>query len=105
MNRYLRILKNRFNMLLGKIYALDFVYLDTTGACTNRCYMCPARIAVTKRNYMSDEVFEKVIDELVKNNYSGGLHFYGQDEPLLDKNLFERIDFAHERLLVCLQVR
>ena len=96
MNIFKKIIVHRLNILRGKSSYLGFVYLDTTGACTNRCYMCPVRAAKKKRKYMADEIFKKIIDELGEYNFSGQLHLYGQDEPLLDKKLFERLDYAHK---------
>lgn len=77
---------------------LKFVFIDTMGACTNKCYMCPSRSAKVKNTRMSDETFKLVISKLKEIDYSEELHLYGQDEPFLDKKIFEKINYAKENL-------
>jgi len=87
----------RLDILKG-IGELDNISIETTSYCTNRCYMCPARKRTIKQGLMSDKTFEKIIKELAEYNYSGLLHLYAQGEPLLDKKLFERIEYTRKYL-------
>ena len=98
MNKFKKFISQRLKILMGLSYGLNIVHIETTGSCTNRCYMCPSRAGKKKRKYMSDYIFEKVIDELSSQKFSKTIFFEGQNEPLLDKRLFERIDFARKKL-------
>ena len=88
----------RAGMLTGKTPKLLNVYINTSGACTNRCYMCPGRAAKTHNKPMSDSVFSTVVQRLAEYDFDGNLHFYGQNEPLTDPNIFKRIQYAKQRL-------
>ena len=89
---------DRAGMLAGKTPKLLNVYINTSGACTNRCYMCPGRAAKTCNKPMSDPVFSTVMQRLSEYDFEGHLHFYGQNEPLTDPQIFERIQYARQRL-------
>lgn len=60
--------------------------------------MCPGRSFQQNYKKMPDELFEKIIQELRLINYSGKLHLYAQNEPLMDKNIFEKLDYAAKKL-------
>jgi MoaA/NifB/PqqE/SkfB family radical SAM enzyme len=60
--------------------------------------MCPARAVKKESTYMPDQLFKKIIEELAEYNFDGNLHVYGQADPLLDKKIFERIDYSHKSL-------
>lgn len=77
---------------------LKFVYIDTMGACTNKCYMCPSRSAKVKNTQMDDETFKLIVSKLEEINYNEEVHLYGHDEPFLDKKIFERIYYVNEKL-------
>lgn len=85
-------------MITGRTYSIMNVYLDTTGSCTNKCYMCPGRAAKIHNNPMPDSVFDIVIERLKEYQFKGNLHFYGQNEPFTDSKIFERVYFARESL-------
>lgn len=88
-----------FKKLLGySTTGLNFVYIDTTGYCTNKCYMCAARSAKKLRDIMSDETFILIIQKLKEIKYRGEIHLYGQNEPLLDKKLFDKIEYITQEL-------
>lgn len=92
-------LKDRLAIIKGtSTKPLNSVYIDLVGSCTNKCFMCPARAAQKQNHKMSDSLFEKIIEQLAEKNYSGMIHFYGQCEPFLDKNIFEKIHYTHKKL-------
>lgn len=93
-----RAINNRLKTLTGRPHELNAVFVETTRACTNRCYMCPARKREEQFGVLSDKNFKKVIDELSSYNYSKQLHLYGQSEPFADKKIFDRIDYARDKL-------
>ncbi len=89
----------RINTLLGKSQKIKYVFINTFGSnCTNRCYMCPLRTLSGKNYPMSEETFKKAIAQLQDMDYDGELHFYSQNEPFMDKGIFEKIAYAAEKL-------
>ncbi|MEI7474092.1 MAG: radical SAM protein [bacterium] len=98
MSNLLDEIKLRINFLQGKSTDIKGIYIDTMGTCTNKCYMCPARAGKKKNKYMSDELFNKVIQGLKNYNYKKPINLYGQDEPFLDPKIFDRLLHAKKEL-------
>ncbi|WP_269593228.1 radical SAM/SPASM domain-containing protein [Methanococcus aeolicus] len=70
--------------------------METTNACNYRCVMCPRETMTHEVGFMDDELYKKIIDEACKLGVQRvRLHFYG--EPLLHKNLIERIKYAKRK--------
>jgi len=76
------------------------VSLETRTICNGRCAFCAASVPNRTREdkSMPWEVFARIVDELAGVNYSGRLAFFVNNEPLLDKNLEEKIAHARRRL-------
>lgn len=91
-------IRSRINTLLGISNGIKAVYVETVGACTNRCYCCPSRGGKAEQGKMSDETFKLIISKLKEINYNEELHIYGQCEPFLDKDILSKIYYAHEEL-------
>lgn len=79
--------------------------IELNTSCTRRCPFCPNskydRGLKKNEKLMDDNLFKKIIDELVFYNFKGriGLHFYG--EPLLHPYLEEEIRYIKSRLPYC----
>ena len=91
-------IKSRVKTLLGISDGIKAVYVETIGACTNRCFCCPSRSGKTKQTKMSEETFQLIISKLKEINYKEELHIYGQCEPFLDKDIINKIYYAHKEL-------
>lgn len=66
------------------------VYIETISACNRKCEYCYyASGADTTNNgkKMSEETFDKIINDLAKINYSNLIYLYDINEPLLDKRI------------------
>lgn len=66
--------------------------IETTSFCNAKCAFCPNSILKREKTIMSQEIFEKIIDRIKAENISVSnfiLHLNG--EPLIDKELFNRI--------------
>jgi len=70
-------------------HILDCIFIETTTACTRKCPWCTHHYYDIKPNFMSENLFQKIITDLSSLNYSGRLSFYLNGEPLLDKRLSE----------------
>jgi radical SAM protein with 4Fe4S-binding SPASM domain len=69
------------------------IQLQTINACQAACIMCPypTHSKVFPRGRMDDELFEKVIAEIAAHPEVRAFVPMLQNEPLLDKKLFDRI--------------
>ena len=67
---------------------------------TEFCSFCPrsAKDFVDKKEFISQDLIEKLSNELKEYNYKGIFLFSGFVEPLLDKNIFNLISVVKDRL-------
>lgn len=91
-------IKSRYDN--GNIKLFNKVEIETINRCNNDCAFCPINVNIDKRKHilMSDELFNKIINELVNLDYSGALAIFSNNEPLLDPKIFERLKFAKYNL-------
>lgn len=87
-------IKKRLDLenLSESLYFPKYFEIETIRACNARCSMCTISKWKDKNNRMSEELFDKFIDEI--NNYSKWIDrvcLSRDGEPLLDKNLVDRI--------------
>jgi radical SAM protein with 4Fe4S-binding SPASM domain len=71
------------------------VRVETTNHCQAACTFCPRDSIGRKKTFMSQELFESIVEQCVE----GGcrlMHLHGFGEPLLDKQLPERIRFCKQ---------
>lgn len=74
----------------------ELVLVETTNACNARCVMCARNVMTRPVGMMSEQTFERAIEECAANAVKGvTLQFMG--EPLLDKHLHERLALAKSR--------
>ncbi len=80
-------------------YPLE-VAIETTGRCNARCVFCPHQELERKNGYMSDAMFARVIDQLkeIPKTHYFYLSPFKVNEPLMDKQIFKRIDIINEQL-------
>jgi GTP 3',8-cyclase len=76
------------------------VEIEVNSRCNLKCSYCPNSILPTPDvpEYMSDEVFERIINELVRINFSGIMSYHFYNEPLLRKDLEKLSAVVKERL-------
>ena len=69
------------------------VEISESGTCNRTCSFCPrsAPDFEDKKEFIKNELFEKLCKDLSKISYAGTLRFSGFVEPLLDKNIFNLI--------------
>lgn len=69
----------------------EHVHVETISICNARCIMCGYSVMRRPKGIMSNKLFDTVISQLLENRVKKvTLQFYG--EPLLDKNIFSRIE-------------
>ena len=72
------------------------VRIETTNACNAKCVICPHREMQRPFTYMEDVVYNKIIDECAGYG-CGSVHLHNFGEPLLDRCLAERIQYAKKK--------
>lgn len=95
-----KFIMDRVSILKGEClpYELNCIIIDIMGSCTNKCFMCPARAGKKTNGKMSDEMFNTIINQLAEKKFSGKIYMFGQCEPYLDKQLFDKIDLINKKL-------
>ena len=72
------------------------VRIETTNLCNARCTFCPHAYMVRKKGVMPQELFEKIVTECAEGGCKV-LHLHNFGEPLMDRQLPQRIQFAKEK--------
>ena len=63
------------------------VAIETIETCNRRCIHCPISKIPARHGMMSEELFDKIINDLVEVNFTGIIDYSFFCEPLLDKRL------------------
>jgi MoaA/NifB/PqqE/SkfB family radical SAM enzyme len=75
--------------------------LETRTRCNGTCEFCPCSVKNETRpdQWMSEELYRKIVDELAEMSWSGGLSFYINNEPLLDPRLCDFLEYLQAKRL------
>jgi radical SAM protein with 4Fe4S-binding SPASM domain len=74
--------------------------IETTNICTKRCSFCyfGNLSEMPKRELMSEELFKKIIGELIKIEFKGRISLYEINEPLTDPRIFDFIAYIKKKM-------
>lgn len=64
---------------------VNFIEIEISSLCNRKCRYCVQPLAERKRELLSVEVVRKIVNDLKKINYNGGIAFHQYNEPLLEK--------------------
>ena len=96
-------LKNKSKTVEDKIQLFDHggiklplpteIEISESGTCNRSCSFCPRSAVdfVDKKEFITNELHEKLCKELQKLNYKGTIRYSGFVEPMLDKNIYNLI--------------
>ena len=72
------------------------IEISESGTCNRSCSFCPRSAADfdDKKEFITNDLHEKLCEELKKLNYSGTIRYSGFVEPLLDKNIYNLINMV-----------
>lgn len=75
------------------------IILETVHGCNARCTMCPVSYSSKrKKGIMSFELFSAIVDNMIPyKEHIGMVDLFGMGEPLLDKELPQKIHYAKEK--------
>ena len=76
------------------------IEISESGTCNRTCSFCPrsAPNFIDKKEFISNELHQKLCTELQKLNYKGTIRYSGFVEPLLDKNIYNLINMVRNFL-------
>ncbi len=100
--RHVSILSKITCFVVGKFFDRTLsrfprtVQVETTNACNAQCVICPHKTMTRSIQTMDDETYTRVIDQCAEY-HCRSVHLHNFGEPMLDKNIIERIQYAKSR--------
>lgn len=88
------------NRLRQKNNLFNHIEIETVNRCNGGCSFCPVSRGNDIREfaYMTDQLFESIINQLSNMCYAGRVLLFSNNEPFLDDKIIERHKYARERL-------
>lgn len=79
------------------------IEIETINRCNGECAFCPINRFHDPRPYkvMDENLFKSIIQQLQDMDYTGSVGLYSNNEPLLDKRIFNFLAYAREALPKC----
>lgn len=76
------------------------IEIETLNKCNSTCCFCPVNRNVDPRKAMrmDEALFRRIIDELAAWDYRGTLNLFSNNEPFLDKRIFDFAAYARAKL-------
>ena len=74
---------------LSRRHRLKVVSLETTTTCNQKCYFCPVSIAPREDYAMPDEMFDRIVNELVGIPTLEAVFLQSYNEPTVDRRFVE----------------
>jgi hypothetical protein len=72
------------------------VRIETTNACNSKCVICAHSKMQRPISSMSDDLYKRLIDECAQYNCET-VHLHNFGEPLMDKGLVRRVEYAKKK--------
>jgi radical SAM protein with 4Fe4S-binding SPASM domain len=103
-------IKNKSKTVEDKIQLFEYlgtklplpteIEISESGTCNRSCSFCPrsAEDFIDKKEFITNELHEKLCKELQKLNYKGTIRYSGFVEPMLDKNIYNLISMVKNYL-------
>lgn len=94
-------IKNNYLSQIGSDnFIPKIIHVETRSMCNGTCSFCAAAVQFGTRPdiLMEDALINKIINELKELNYCNRLSFYNNNEPFLDKRIFDIIKKARDAL-------
>lgn len=99
-DEYIQLINQQVDEIANSNILFDHVEIETINRCNGSCDFCPVSKNKDTREYkeMPQKLFENIIQQLNRINYSGRLALFSNNEPFLDKYILERHRYAREML-------
>lgn len=82
-------------------HPIKMVEIETYTRCNRRCSYCPNHDHARPDVHMPDELYHRILDQLVEIGFRGRLSYHFYNEPLLDPRLPGFVAAARRRLPEC----
>ena len=79
-------------------YFFHNVAIEISTYCNRKCDYCPNKDNETPKEFMSWEIFKKIISDLKELKYSGVIYLSLYNEPLFDDRLVDFTKYVHQEL-------
>lgn len=98
--RYHKLQKDLFEQLKNVTDKPSDIEIETINKCNSTCEFCPVNRYDDPREFkqMSRELFCNIIDQLSDWDYDRVLKLFSNNEPFLDKRIFEFTEYARNKL-------
>ena len=94
---YRKLYLNHIMKVYQKIQTPTRVDIEATNICNADCVFCPRHSHTRKQRIMDIELFKKIVDDLLDIKTLRDVCLSGFGEPLLDKNLPEKIKYCKDK--------
>lgn len=74
------------------------INLELSAYCNRKCSYCPIAIYPRNQEYMAEDLFDKILDDMEQIGYSGGISLNLFNEPLYDDELESKISRIKRKL-------
>jgi GTP 3',8-cyclase len=72
--------------------------IETSTYCNRKCHACPVSTSPRNKLYMPENMFMKIVGDLVRMKFTGIIHLHLFNEPLADKTIFEKVKILSNKL-------
>jgi len=96
-----KITDNEIHFFKGTNIPMPSIFeISNSGMCNRKCAFCPRSDPNYNHvnEFISQELHDKIYDELKINDFSGSVIFSGFVEPLLDKRIYKQIKDIRSKL-------
>lgn len=104
-NHNVSLLVKQNNNAVKKYELIDMplplrIDIETLNRCNGSCSFCPCNVHEVQRPYakMTEDLFHKIINELVALNYKGSVALFDNNEPFLDERIIDFQKYVKEKL-------
>ena len=95
-NYYDQHISNKKNWF-GNIPPFSNLEINITDLCNRKCFFCPKsnrKIFPNRNEFLTDELFERIMNQLASLSFKGRISFCGLSEPFMHKNLVSLVLIA-----------
>lgn len=82
----------------GKVNLFETIELETINRCNGECSFCPVNRKDDRREFkiMDEDLFKNIVNQLRDIDYDGRIQIFSNNEPLLDKRIYEFAKYVKE---------
>jgi len=94
------VYKNAITMKVQKYTLFEDIAIETINRCNGSCSFCPVNRNIDPRKFhlLEKELFFSIINQLSDINYRGVVTLHCNNEPFLDKRIFEFAEYTRNKL-------